>query len=131
MEVNDLEPTIQATKELGQAYSDTAGLISEYADDLKAVDQLYDHGFSGTGNSMIKFGIALIMVPEPFMVSDLIGGGIVAAGLLYNKLSPPPIFVDDIFEAIESQVKALHECGESLTRGYTIPLDFSSIHFDI
>jgi len=39
---------------------------------MNEVNQLYDHGYGGAGKSLIKFGIALIMIPEPFMVSDMI-----------------------------------------------------------
>ena len=77
---------------------------------------------------MISFGIALVMFPEPFMVSDVIGGSIVAAGLLYNKMVPPPLYIDNVFETIQEQVKAIQSTGENLTQNFALPVDFSSMH---
>ncbi|MFA5869140.1 MAG: hypothetical protein WC941_05505 [Candidatus Bathyarchaeia archaeon] len=121
---------VQASKEFAESFTETAGLISGMNGAVNEANQLYDHGYGGAGNSMISFGIVLVMFPEPFMVSDVIGGGIVAAGLLYNKCVPPPLYIDNIFETIQEQVKTLHSTGEDLTRNFSIPVDFSSMHFD-
>ena len=123
LEVKNVNSTVQASKELGRFYGETASDLGGFVECVKEVNELYDHGYSGAGNSMVRFGIALILIPEPLMVSDAIGGGIVAAGLLYNKLSPPPIFIDDIFKTIESQLTSFHDFGENLSN-ITLP-DFS------
>lgn len=122
---------VTAAKELGSSYGETADLLSGMNGALGEVNQLYDHGYGGAGNSMIQFGIALVMFPEPFMVSDVIGGGIVAAGLLYNHMVPPPLYIDDIFEAIQEQVKAIHSTGEDLTQNSSAPFNFSSMSFEL
>ena len=71
------------------------------------------------------------MIPEPFMVSDMIGGGIVAAGYLYKWLVPPPMYIDNIFDTIQEQVKAIHTTGENLTQNFSVSVDFSSMRFEI
>ena len=91
---------VTAAKELGGSFTESASLLSGFNSALQEVNGLYDHGYGGAGNSLISFGIALVMFPEPFMVSDVIGGGIVAAGLLYNHFVPPPIFIDNVFDTI-------------------------------
>jgi hypothetical protein len=122
---------VQAAKELGETFTETATIIDGMNGAVEEVNQLYDHGYGGAGNSMISLGIALVVFPEPFMVSDAIGGGVIAAGLLYNKLVPPPLYIDNIFETIQSQVKAIHSTGEDLSNNTHIPVDFSSMRFDI
>ncbi|MGD0803658.1 MAG: hypothetical protein ABSA11_06255 [Candidatus Bathyarchaeia archaeon] len=122
---------VEAASELGETYSESAGLLSGMNGVMSEVNQLYDHGYAGAGKSLVSFGITLVMIPEPFLVSDVIGCGIIAAGILYNKFVPPTLYIDNIFETIEEQVKAIHSTGEDLTQNYSIPLDFSSMHFEI
>ena len=122
---------VQATKEIAETFTETAININEMNGAVKEVNQLYDHGYGGAGSSMISLGIALVVFPEPFMVTIPIGGGVVAAGLLYNHLVPPPLYIDNIFETIQSQVKAIHMTGEDLSENFKVPVDFSSMRFDI
>ncbi len=122
---------IKATKELGETLTETATIINGMNGAVKEVNQLYDHGYGGAGKSMISLGIALVMFPEPTMVSDVIGGGVIAAGLLYNQLVPPPIYIDNIFDTIQEQVKVIHSTGEDLSSNFSIPVDFSSMRFEI
>ena len=122
---------VQAAKELGGTFTETVTIINEMNGAVKEVNQLYDHGNGGAGNSMISLGIALVVFPEPFMVTIPIGGGVIAAGLLYNKIVPPPLYIDDVFETIQSQVKAIHSTGEDLSSDISIPVDFSSMSFEI
>ena len=121
---------VKAASELGETYTESAELLSGMSGAMNEVNQLYDHGYGGAGKSLIKFGIALIMIPEPFMVSDVIGGGIVAAGYLYKWLVPPPMYIDNIFDTIQEQVKAIHTTGENLTQNFSVSVDFSSMRFE-
>lgn len=122
---------VKAAKELGSSYTESASLLSGFSGAIQEVNGLYDHGYGGAGNSLISFGIALVMFPEPFMVSDVIGGGIVAAGLLYNHFIPPPMYIDNIFDTIQTQVKAIHSTGEDLSQNYSPNVDFSSLRFEL
>lgn len=122
---------VQAAKELGETFKDTATIINGMNGAVEEANQLYDHGQGGAGNSMISLGIALVAFPEPTMISDVIGAGVVATGLLYNKFVSPPLYIDNIFETIQSQVKAIHSTGEDLSENFYVPVDFSSMRFDI
>jgi len=122
---------VTAAKELGGTYSESAQQLSGMSDAMIEYHNLYDHGYGGAGNSLIKLGMAVFMIPEPFMVSDVIGAGMMAAGWMYKKFIPPPMFIDNIFETIEEQVKALHGVGEELVPNYAPTVDFSSLNFEI
>ena len=125
METPVTDYVVKAASELGETYSESAGLLSGMSGAIDEVNQLYDHGYGGAGKSLISLGITLIMIPEPFMVSDVIGGGIVAAGIVYSMLVPPPVYIDTIFETIQEQVKAIHSVGENLPQNF-VPVEFSS-----
>jgi hypothetical protein len=131
MAKSTINHVVTAAKELGGSYGETAELVKGMNEALQEVNQLYDHGYGGAGSSMISFGITLVMFPEPTGVSDVIGGGIVAAGLLYNHFVPPPMFIDNIFDSIQEQVKAIHSTGEVLTQNYTPDVDFGALRFQI
>ncbi len=122
---------VKAASELSETYSESAALLSGMNGAMSEVDQLHDHGYGGAGKSLISFGITLVLIPEPFMVSDVIGCGIIAAGILYNKLVSPPLYIDNIFETIQEQVKAIHSAGDNLTENFSVPVDFSSMRFEI
>jgi len=119
----------KAAKELGNNYRETASLLSDYADGMKEVKDLYDHGSGGAGKSLISIGFTIFMIPEPTMISDVLGCSIMAAGALYNRVVPPPMFIDDIFKGIEEQVAALGGFRESLQQNYSVNVDFSGMKF--
>jgi hypothetical protein len=131
MDVPKTNHIVKAAQELGGSFAESASLLSDFNGAIKEVNGLYDHGYGGAGNSMISFGVALVAFPEPFMVSDVIGGGIIAAGFLYKHFIPPPMYVDNIFDIIEQQVQTIHSTGEGLTQNYTPDLDFSSFRFEL
>ncbi|MCX6649846.1 MAG: hypothetical protein NTV61_10755 [Candidatus Bathyarchaeota archaeon] len=122
---------VEAAKELGESLKDAAGLVSGVSEAVHEMNKLYDHGYGGAGSNMISLGVALVMFPEPFMVSDVAGSGVIAAGLLYNKFVPPTLYVENIFETIQEQVKAIHSTREDLNQSLSIPIDFSSMRFEI
>ena len=131
MEKPKTEHIIKAAQELGGVHVETSKNIKDLKENLTEVNSLYDHGYGGTRKSLISFGIALIMIPEPTLISDVIGGGIVAAGCLYNKINPPPIFVDDIFKTINGQMKEIGDNDLDLSRNFVIPIDFTSMRLSL
>jgi len=105
-EIN-VKNVVVAAKELGEAYEETEGLLSGFTESLKVAENLYGSGKKGTGADLVSLGITLIVFPEPTFIPDVIGCGIVAAGLAYQKLVPPPLSVDDIYSSIEDQMREL------------------------
>jgi hypothetical protein len=107
MDESNVKNVVEAAKELGEAYEETEGLLSGFTESLKAAENLYGSGNQGTGAALVSLGVALIVFPEPTFISDVTGCGIVAAGLAYQKLVPPPLSVDDIYSSIEDQMREL------------------------
>jgi hypothetical protein len=122
---------VKAAKELGESFTESACLLSGFNGAMHEVNGLYDHGYGGAGKSLISLGVAIVVFPEPFMISDLFGAGLIGAGMVYNHFVPPPMFIDNVFQTIEEQVKALGSTGEGLSQFYTPNVDFSSFRFEI
>jgi hypothetical protein len=131
MDVKNLKPAVEAAKELGSSYQESANMLMGFTECVKATNDLYDHGCGGLGKTLISFGFALFVFPEPTFISDIVGCGIMGMGFAYNKIVPPPIYVDDIFKTIEEQVKVLHDFDINIERDYKVPLDFSGFNFEI
>ena len=107
MDESNVKNVVVAAKELGEAYEETASLLVGFAEGVHETSDLYGSGNQGTGAALVSFGVALIVFPEPTFISDVTGCGIVAAGLAYQKLVPPPLSVDDIYSSIEDQMREL------------------------
>jgi hypothetical protein len=131
MKTPKTDHAITAAKELSESFRDTATILSSFQSTMNEADNLYDHGYGGAGRSMIKMGVTLVMIPEPFLVTDIAGCGIIAAGLLYNKAVPPPIYIDNVLETIQKQINEIHTTGENLHSNPFIPVDLTSIRFEI
>ena len=86
------EHVAKATKELGDTLREAASLASGVGGAVNEVSRLRDNGYGGAGDSLVRLGVAMVMFPEPFMVTDIAGGGVIAAGLLYNHVVPPPLY---------------------------------------
>ena len=107
MDESNVKNVVEAAKELGEAYEETEGLLSGFTESLKVAENLYGSGKKGTGADLVSLGITLIVFPEPTFIPDVIGCGIVAAGLAYQKLVLPPLSVDDIYSSIADQMREL------------------------
>ncbi len=114
MDESNLRDVAEAARELGESYQETACLLSGYAEGVQEANGLSGPGNRGTGAALVSFGVALIALPEPTLISDVIGCGIVGAGLAYQRLVPPPLSVADVYASIESQMASLGSSGKDL-----------------
>jgi hypothetical protein len=115
LDKSDLKDMVEAAKELGEAYEETACLLIGFAEGVQETDGLYGSRNKGTGAALVSLGITLIAIPEPTLISDVIGCGIVGAGFAYQRLVPPPLSVADIYTSIENQVMSLRGSSGRMT----------------
>jgi hypothetical protein len=106
MKREEFSSIILASKELGTSFTETSVLISNTASDLSVARNLWGNGRGGSISPLVKFGLALIAFPDP-TISDLVGGCIVCAGLVYSKIKPPPIYVEDVYSTVEKEMGEL------------------------
>ena len=121
----------KAVNELSETYSETAKNLVLMRENLKEVKSLYDNGYGNLGKNLISLGVTLVLFPEPTLISDAIGCGVIGVGCLYNRLSPPQIFVDDIYKVIDNQIKEIFHNDIGLSKNFVIPIDFNSLNFSL
>ena len=123
MDESNAGNVVVAAKELGEAYEETASLLAGFAEGVHEASGLYGSGNKGTGAALVSLGITLIAIPEPTLISDVIGCGIVGAGLAYQRLVPPPLSVADIYTSIENQVMSLRSSNHMMTSEMGLTFD--------
>jgi len=114
---------IVAAKELGEAYEETASLLAGFAEGIHETSDLYNSGSHGAGPALVSLGITLIAIPEPTLISDVIGCGIVGAGIAYQRLVPPPLSVADIYTSIENQIMNLRSSSQRMMSEMGLTID--------
>ena len=123
MDESDAKNIVEAARELGEAYEETASLLAGFAEGVHETSGLYGSGNQGAGAALVSLGITLIAIPEPTLISDVIGCGIVAAGFAYQRFVPPPLSVDDIYSSIENQVMNLRSSSHRMTSEMGLTID--------
>jgi hypothetical protein len=64
-------------------------------------------------SKLVKAGVALILFPDP-VVSDVVGAGLVAAGLLHDRMKNSGLFLEDVFKTYPRLLKELQSARQSL-----------------
>jgi hypothetical protein len=62
---------------------------------------------------LVKVGVALILLPDP-TISDVVGAGLVAAGLLHNRIKNSGLFLEDVFKTYPRLFRELQSARQSL-----------------
>jgi hypothetical protein len=64
-------------------------------------------------SKLVKIGVALILFPDP-TISDVVGTGLVATGLLHDRIKNSGIFLEDIYKTYPRLFKELQSARQSL-----------------
>jgi len=64
-------------------------------------------------SKLVKIGVALILFPDP-TISDVVGTGLVAAGLLHDRIKNSGLFLEDISKTYPRLLKELQSARQSL-----------------
>ena len=64
-------------------------------------------------SKLVKAGVALILFPAP-VVSDVAGVGLVAAGLLHDRIKNSGLFLEDVYKTYPRLFKELQSARQSL-----------------
>ena len=123
MDESNAGNVVVAAKELGEAYEETASLLAGFAEGVHETSGLYGSEKQGAGAALVSLGITLIAIPEPTLISDVIGCGIVGAGIAYQRFVPPPLSVADIYTSIENQVMNLRNSSHRMTSEMGLTID--------
>lgn len=88
----------------------TQASMVKFTRQLKSTEKLWKKG----GNSiLVKAGLALIAFPDP-TISDVLGAGLVAAGLIHMKMRNSALHVEDVYKTFPKVIKELGSLKQSL-----------------
>jgi len=110
-ELKDLAVSLRESAERqAEAASITRNSMRAFTGELKTTQKLWRKGSS---NVLIKLGLALIAFPDP-TISDIIGAGMVAAGLVQMKMRNSALHMEDVYKTFPNVIKELSSIKSGL-----------------
>jgi len=82
------------------------GFVAE----LKSTQKLWR---TGNSSALVKLGLLMIAFPDP-TVSDIVGAGLVAAGLIQIKMKNSALHMEDVYKTLPAVLRELGSIKEHL-----------------
>lgn len=102
----NIKELVNAVKELTASYHELYSLMKGTANGVHEFRNLIGDEQGSSKSSLVKLGIALILFPDP-TISDILGSALIATGLAYSKIKPPPIYIRDVYSTIEDELETI------------------------
>lgn len=112
MDADNMKTAINALNELSESYVDFLNSLKGTIREVKTAQKLWNNG---ENSWLIKLGLALLAFPDP-TISDLIGGFLIAAGMVQKGIRRQALHVEDIPKAFQDVLKELQAVEESINR---------------
>jgi len=103
MKHDDAKTVAKASNELSESSADLTRAINGTAGSARVAKQLWR---TGKRSPLIKAGLVLIAFPDP-TISDVIGGAMVAAGLVQEGIRRQTLHVDDVYKSFQKTMKEI------------------------
>lgn len=107
MKVEELRALTLAVKEMSKDNIALANTVKTASTEVGAAKKLWK---SENKPRLVKAGIALILLPEPF--TTVIGTVLVAAGTVQEGIKRQAVYIEDIPKAFQSVMKELRATEE-------------------
>jgi hypothetical protein len=102
-----VEETKAAIKAVAEAIKERNELVSAIGDNGRVASDVKKVFREGNKSKLIKLGVALIVCPEPTPVSEIVGAGFVAAGVVQKGIRNRAGFAEDIGRNFKKAIKEL------------------------
>lgn len=112
MKTDEVKKLASTLNELNESYIDFLQSMKESVKEVKATKKLWKNGEKPW---LIKFGLALILFPDP-TISDVVGSLLVAAGTVQEGIRRRALHVEDIPKTFQSIMKEIQAAEESISR---------------
>lgn len=110
---NELKGLAATFRELNLSYEEFGKALSGVVDIVRPLKRLIvDQEGKAKGSRLIAAGIVLIAFPDP-TISDIVGTGLVAAGLIQNKMRQTT--VADVYKEFRKVIGRVDEITQELT----------------
>jgi hypothetical protein len=112
MRKEEIESVVVMLRELGFSHKETAEVLSGLSRELKLTKRLWR---KNNGSKLVKVGLTLIALPEPFIVTDMVGAALVTAGVLQARIKNSRLHIEDVYKTFPKIVNELEKLRENLT----------------
>jgi hypothetical protein len=104
MTVEDAKAAIAAAVEVNEERKELSNALSGNGCAASSAKKLFR---TGNESKLIKLGVALIVFPEPTPISEIVGAGFVAAGVVQKGIKSRAGFAEDIGKDFKKAIKEL------------------------
>jgi hypothetical protein len=111
MEKEKIRNATKALNELAESDKDLNNALKGTARQVAASKKLWREG---NKSKLIKIGVACIMFPDPSPVGEIIGAGLIAAGLVQKGIQKRTLYIGDLKKTFESTLRELNSTQSSL-----------------
>jgi hypothetical protein len=111
MRKEEIESFAVMLRELGLSYRETAEVMRELTRELKLSKHLWKRN---NGFKLVKVGLTLIALPEPFIVTDVVGAALVTAGVIQARVKNSRLHIEDVYKTFPKVVRELEALRENL-----------------
>lgn len=106
MEAEKIKTATKALSELSQTKKECYSIIKASYQDANCSKKLWKEK---NKSGLIKLGVALIAFPEPTPISEIVGSGMVAAGLVQNQIKNHGVYMEDLAKSFRKSMKEVYE----------------------
>jgi hypothetical protein len=111
METEKIRNATKALNELAESGKDLNSAVKGTTRQIAATKKLWREG---NKSKLIKIGVACIMFPDPSPVGEIIGAGLIAAGLVQKGIQKRTLYIGDLKKTFESTLRELNSTQSSL-----------------
>ena len=104
MKTEELKNVVDVLRELGSSYEETLDAISGVARELRSVSRLWR---KGDESKLIKFGLTLIVFPEPTPISETLGAVVLCVGIIQTKMRQSSLHIEDVYDNFQGVITDL------------------------
>jgi hypothetical protein len=90
---------------------------------MKDTRELYGLDIDSSKSPLLSLGITLVVIPDP--ITTAIGAGVIAFGLVQQRIVGSPLYIKDIYENLTINMDKISLDNNSITSEITI--DFPKI----
>jgi len=112
-ELRKLKIAKESIEELKLSYTETLGNIKELSENLSSLKSLWK---TSNKSKLVKWGLSLIVFPEPSPVTEIVGATLLSAGLIQQKIRNSGLHMEDIQKTFQEVFKNLNNLREDLIR---------------
>ena len=111
METEKIRNATKILNELAESGKDLHSSVKGSTRQITATKKLWREG---NKSKLIKIGVACVMFPDPSPVTEIIGAGFIAAGLVQNGIQKRSLYIGDLKKTFENTLRELNSTQSNL-----------------